>query len=73
MALTMLRTLAPQRRRVRLKNLRPGLFLSPSGELCLMTEYSNEAYIVSSGEAFWGGVPSREVRAELLVTPVDVH
>ena len=69
----MSRTLAPQRRRVRLKNLRPGLFLSPSGELCLMTEYSNEAYIVSSGESFWGGVKSKAERAELLVIPVDVH
>lgn len=39
-----------------------GLFMSASGELCLKTEYgSNEgrvdAYIVSSGEFFWGAAP----------------
>lgn len=36
-----------------------GLFLSEDGELCLKTEYSSpegkiDAYIVSSGEYFWG-------------------
>lgn len=39
-----------------------GLFLSAYGELCLKTEYGNnqgriDAYIVSSGEFFWGGQP----------------
>lgn len=59
-------------KRVRLKNLRPGLFLSSTGELCVMTEYSSDAYIVRTGEAFWGGVTLKGERAELLVTPVDV-
>jgi hypothetical protein len=39
-----------------------GLFWSNSGELCLKTEYGNnegriDAYIVSSGEFFWGDPP----------------
>ena len=39
-----------------------GLFLADSGELCLKTEYGNnegriDAYIVSSGEFFWGKQP----------------
>lgn len=53
-----------------------GLFLF-GDTLCLMTEYSNEgcgreAYIVSSGETFWGGAKSKEERANLDVTPVTV-
>lgn len=53
-----------------------GLFLF-GDTLCLMTEYSSEgcgrnAYIVSSGEMFWGGAKSKEERANLDVTPVTV-
>jgi hypothetical protein len=48
------------------------------GELCLKTEYGNnegriDAYIVSSGEFFWGG--SKGIIAAqrgVLVTPVEV-
>lgn len=54
-----------------------GLFVASSGELCLKTEYgSNEgridAYIVSSGEMFWGSQPQTidSQRAEM-VTPVE--
>ena len=54
-----------------------GLFLFED-TLCLMTEYSSEgcgrhAYIVSSGEMFWGGAKSKEERANLEVTPVEVR
>lgn len=54
-----------------------GLFLF-GDTLCLMTEYSSEgcgrhAYIVSSGEMFWGGAKSKEERANLEVTPVEVR
>ena len=54
-----------------------GLFLF-GDTLCLMTEYSSsgcgrEAYIVSSGEMFWGGAKSKEERANLDVTPVTVR
>lgn len=54
-----------------------GLFLSASGLLCLKTEYGDnsgriDAYIVESGEMFWGGQPQTVAtqRAEL-VTPVE--
>lgn len=53
-----------------------GLFMSASGELCLKTEYGNnegriDAYIVSSGEFFWGSAPQTiaSQRAQM-VTPV---
>ena len=54
-----------------------GLFLF-GDTLCMMTEYSSEgcgrhAYIVSSGEMFWGGAKSKEERANLEVTPVEVR
>lgn len=55
-----------------------GLFLSEHNELCLKTEYgSNEgridAYIVSTGEFFWGTQPQTipNQRAQR-VRPVDV-
>lgn len=39
-----------------------GLFLSDGGGLCIKTEYGNnegriDAFIVSSGEFFWGAAP----------------
>lgn len=42
-----------------------------------MTEYvtganQRDAYIVSSGEYFWGGAKTTEQRGNLHVTPVDV-
>jgi hypothetical protein len=54
-----------------------GLFVSKDGELCLKTEYCNnegriDAYIVSSGEFFWGAAPQTiaSQRAQM-VTPVE--
>jgi len=53
-----------------------GLFRH-DGELCLKTEYRRndgwiEAYIVSSGEAFWGPAPQTVVsQSGCLVEPVD--
>lgn len=32
-----------------------------------------DAYCMGSGEAFWGGVTSREARAALLVNPVELY
>lgn len=56
-----------------------GMFMPAEGdELCLKTEYGNnegriDAYIVSSGEFFWGSHPQTipNQRAQL-VRPVDV-
>jgi hypothetical protein len=55
-----------------------GLFLSANNELCLKTEYGNnegriDAYIVSSGEFFWGDAPQTIAsQRQQLVTPVEV-
>jgi hypothetical protein len=58
-----------------------GLFRAESGELCLMTEYATQAagglaqrdaYVVSSGEYFWGGAKTAAERGRVPVTPVDV-
>ena len=54
-----------------------GLFMSNDGELCLKTEYGNndgriDAYIVSSGEFFWGDHPQTIAnQRRQLVTPID--
>jgi hypothetical protein len=64
---------------VALKDCPIGLFVSVEGnELCLKTEYGNnegrvDAYIVSSGEFFWGSAPQTipNQRAQM-VRPVDV-
>lgn len=52
-----------------------GLFVSASGELCLKTEYGNndgriDAYIVSSGEFFWGGATTPKEQRQVQVTYV---
>jgi hypothetical protein len=64
---------------VPLKDCPIGLFTAAeSGELCLKTEYGNnegriDAYIVSSGEFFWGRQPQTIAsQREQLVRPVDV-
>lgn len=50
------------------------------GELCVMTEYATaaegqhpqrDAYIVSSGEYFWGGTRTAIERGQLVVEPLD--
>lgn len=60
----------------RLDECPPGLFLAGN---CLgfKAEYRNEkgaceAYIVSSGEFFWGGAKTVEDREALTVTPVEI-
>lgn len=54
-----------------------GLFRSESGELCVKTEYGTiggriDAYIVSSGEFFWGGAKRPNDQRQVLVQPVDL-
>lgn len=58
-----------------------GLFMSKDGILCLKTEYGNnegriDAYIVSSGEFFWGDAPQtiqsqREQQVSYVIAPPD--
>lgn len=53
-----------------------GLF-SCGGELCLKTEYGDnngriDAYIVSSGEFFWGGAKNPTEQRHVAVWPLEV-
>lgn len=54
---------------VPLKECPIGLFIKDN-TLCVKTEYGNEAYIVSSGECFWGGAKTREQIGDILVLPI---
>lgn len=53
-----------------------GLFISDTGDLCLKTEYGDnnggiDAYIVSSGEFFWGKNPQTiQSQRDSVVRPV---
>lgn len=69
-------------KRVQLHNCPPGLFLFiGDGGPCLgfMSEYATvvgnfvqrDAYVVASGEYFWGGTSDSKKRAKLLVMPLD--
>ena len=64
-------------RRVRLEKCPIGLFIY-DGTLCLKTEYGDnngriDAYIVSSGEFFWGDAPQTIAsQCRQLVTPVPL-
>lgn len=54
--------LVPDGEKVTLADCPPGLFVSCYGSLCLKSEYGNnegriDAYIVESGEFFWGEPP----------------
>lgn len=53
-----------------LRNYPYGLFMH-GDTLCVKTEYGNEAYIVSSGEAFWGGAETRFDIGDILILPID--
>lgn len=55
---------------VPLRNCPIGLFIKDN-TLCVKTEYGNEAYIVSSGEVFWGGAKNKEEIGNVLVLPID--
>lgn len=46
-----------------------GLFIH-GNDLCVKTEYGNEAYIVSSGEYFWGGAKTHQQIGDVLVLPI---
>lgn len=47
-----------------------GLFMK-DGTLCVKTEYGNEAYIVWSGEYFWGGAKTKAEIGDILILPID--
>ena len=60
---------------MKLKDAPVGLFYSAYGELCLKTKYSYpwgmDAYVVRTGEMFWGTAVNAEERDNLDVTPID--
>lgn len=47
-----------------------GLFMR-GDTLCVKTEYGNEAYIVWSGEYFWGGAKTKEEIGDVLILPIS--
>lgn len=55
---------------VKLKDCPIGLFVK-GNTLCVKTEYGNEAYIVCSGEYFWGGAKTKAEIGEVLVLPIN--
>ncbi len=59
-----------------LKDAAPGLFLY-DGCLCMKTEYGDndggiDAFIVSTGERFWGGQTNKHLVAGLFVSPLCI-
>lgn len=50
-----------------------GMFLSASGELCVKTEYGLDAFIIATGEKFWGGAKTLAHLRRVTVTPVEVR
>lgn len=62
---------------MKLKDAPVGLFYSADGELCLKTKYSYpwgmDAYVVKTGEVFWGTAVDINERDELEVTPVQIE
>ena len=57
---------------VKLKDCPVGLFITDDKTLCVKTEYGNDdAYIVWSGERFWGGAKTIEEIGEALVLPIS--
>ena len=53
-----------------LRDYPKGLFMHDD-TLCVKTEYGNEAYIVWSGEYFWGGAKTKEDIGNVLILPID--
>ena len=59
------------KRLVKLKDCPIGLFIK-GYTLCVKTEYGNaDAYIVWSGERFWGGAKTIEEIGEVFVLPIS--
>ena len=62
-----------------------GLFRSEYGTICVKTEYGEvvtdengtfvkaDAYIVDTGEYFWGGTTTSRARTDVLVTPLYIE
>lgn len=60
-----------------LEELECGSLFKHEGTIALKTEYSSnsgliEAYIVGSGEHFWGGTSTPSEQSQLIVTPLTL-
>lgn len=53
-----------------LRDYPKGLFVTEDNTLCVKTEYGNEAYIVWSGEYFWGGAKTKEAKRGIQILPI---
>jgi len=53
-----------------LGEIEPGLFLF-NDTLCFRDDY-HDFYIIENGDAFWGGVSTKEERAKLAVRPLKI-
>lgn len=58
-----------QNKLIPLRDYPKGLFICDN-TLCVKTEYGNEAYIVWSGEYFWGGAKTKEEIGDVLILPI---
>ena len=56
---------------VKLKDCPIGLFITEHKTLCVKTEYGTEAYIVWSGEFYWGGAKTKAEIGEIFVLPIS--
>ena len=71
--------LTPRKRWLTLAECPIGMFMSEYGTLCMKTEYSNnegriDAFIVSSGEFYWGAEPQTIAsQRESQVLPLDLR
>lgn len=54
-----------------LRDYPKGLFVTENNTLCVKTEYGNEAYIVWSGEYFWGGAETKKAIGDVLILPIS--
>lgn len=59
-----------EKKLIPLRDYPKGLFMR-GNTLCVKTEYGNEAYIVWSGEYFWGGAKNKEEIGDVLILPID--
>ena len=55
---------------VKLEDCPIGLFIKDD-TLCVKTEYGNDAYVVCSGEFFWGGTATQDERNKVMVLPIS--
>ncbi|PEC65338.1 hypothetical protein [Bacillus toyonensis] len=62
--------------KVRLADLEPGKLFRFGDTIGFKTEYRTggaiEAFIVGSGEMFWGGTSTAQEQRELMVEPIDL-